>query len=152
MAGAYELGFALAKAAQMPIPNQGGMGVGMGILGNVPRLQAQARMAPQARLPGAIPNAPLVTGAAQPAIQAQAMGANQVAPAGGGTPMQQLPQNRPTNLIPKIAVDYQVPGQVGSFGSAVFSPESQGQRGADDQPSKRKPKKARARSSPTYKY
>ncbi len=142
MTDAYELGFALAKTAQLPMS--------MGVLGNAPRLQTGSQAVPQAMPPGAMPNAPLLTGAAQPPIPTQAMGANQAAPAGGGTPMQQLTQNRPTGLVPKLAADYQVPEQVGSFGSAVYSPESQGQRSADDEP-KRKPKKIRARS-PSYIY
>ena len=153
MTSAYELGFALAKAANVPMPNQGGLS--MSILGNVPRLQMQTRaapMAPQSMLPGSMPNAPLITGAAQPAIQAQAAGANQAATAGGGSPMQQLPQNRSTSLVPKVAADYQVPEQAGSFGSAVFTPESQGQRGDNEQLPKHKPKKARARSTTTYRY
>ncbi len=126
----YELGYKLGKAAQAMLPLQTGMSIGG--LGNPPGLPAQNQARPMAQLPGSRPVSPLSAGMAQPAVPPAPMAGagNQVAPAGGGPALQQVPQVAGTSISQKRATDYQVPGRVGSFGSSSFSPEALGQRDA----------------------
>ena len=153
----YQLGFELAKQANQPFTG----GLTGGVLGNIPRLQNKMGQSPLAQrsavpglVPGIAPAAPLATGAAQPAIQPIPPNTgNQAAPAGGGSPMQQIPQARASSLIPKAAADYNVPGQLGSHESATFSPETFGQRTAAETHSSRgktpkdKPKRRESKHS-----
>lgn len=123
MSDAYDLGYELGKHAQ-----QGGLNSALSLQAT-PAPQLAPPGAPQAPLPGAQPSPPLMAGMAQPAPAAPpAPGAgNRAPPVTGVSPMQQPQQNRSSGLV-RQAADYQVPGAVGSFSTAVPTPEGTGQR------------------------